>query len=312
MQMPHTSVLDPHSPQAQSIARLFYIDLAISAAIFLLVTGLVAFAAWRFRARPGDPEPHQESGVRWLETLWTAIPTLIVLVLLVLTAQTMLVVNPPVGKRKPDVTVVAHQWWWEYRYGDPAVVAANELHMPLGENWLLLISSADVIHDFWVPDLGAKMDAIPGHPGYLWIQPRRAGTFLGTCAEYCGADHATMGIRVVVEPPADFAAWRQHQARPPVPPSDAAGLRGGRLFAARTCRNCHAIAGTAAHGGVGPDLSHLGERATLAAGVLPNTPDDLRRWLLDPQHFKPGCHMPDEGLTDAEARDLASYLEGLR
>lgn len=308
----HGSVLDANSPQSRAILRLFQFDLVISAVIFAVVTTLVIVAVVRFRHRPGAPEPRQLEGNRTLELIWTVIPALILIALFVGSARTMNLVDPPVGSRAPDVTIVAHQWWWEYRYAPSGVRAANELHLPLDRRCLLDIRSADVIHDFWVPGLGAKMDAVPGRTNHLWLTPERAGTFLGTCAEFCGNQHALMGIRVVVEPPAAFAAWERSQLEVPSAPVAGAAAEGERLFQTRTCSNCHTIAGTPAVGTVGPDLTHLAGRATLAAGTLPNTPADLARWIQHPERYKPGCLMPDLHLTGGEARAITSYLEGLR
>lgn len=306
-----TSVFHAASPQAQSIAHLFYFDLAIAAVIFLTVAGLVAFIAVRFRHRPGAAEPYQDPGNPRLETLWTVVPSLILVALLVATAYTMHAVNPPVGLRLPDVVVVAHQWWWEYRYPQSGVVTANELHLPAGSNCLMRLESADVIHDFWVPDLSAKSDAIPGHPSFLWIKPDHPGVFLGTCAEYCGMCHGQMGIRVIVESPEEFSQWSQRQLAWPAAAASPAAKRGEQLFLGRTCMNCHAVNGTAAHGGVGPDLTHVAERQTLAANVLANTHSNLAQWIRLPQSIKTGSHMPNQRLTEPEALDLASYLEGL-
>ena len=308
----HTSVFNANSPQAQAIANLFYIDLAICVVIFLIVAALVIVAVIRFRQKPGQGEPYQDPGNPKLETLWTVIPSLVLVVLLVLTARTMHLVNPPVGNRVPNVIVTAHQWWWAYNYPQSGVVTANELHMPAGTNWLLGIESADVIHDFWVPDLGAKMDAIPGHPNYLWINPRQTGIYLGTCAEYCGCEHAMMGIRVVVQMPAEFAQWEQDQLRAPTAPIGAEAEHGAQLFAARTCTSCHTIAGTKAVGRVGPDLTHLATRDTIGSGALTNNLANLTRWISNPQAIKPGCYMPALRLPDAEVHAVAVYLESLR
>ena len=277
-----TSVFNPQSPQAEEIAKLFYIDLAIAFAILLIVTILVVIAIFRFRQRPGQVEPVQDPGNPKLETLWTVVPSVVVVVLLVLTARTMHLVNPPVGNRTPNVIVTAHQWWWAYHYPQSGVIAANELHLSAGTNWLLGIESADVIHDFWVPDLGAKMDAIPGHPNYLWITPHATGVYLGTCAEYCGAEHALMGIRVVVQSPEDFVRWEQEQLRVPAAPTGAEAELGARLFAEKTCASCHLIAGTSATGHVGPDLTHLADRDTLGAGVLANNVNWLTTKISPP------------------------------
>ncbi|MCL5098191.1 MAG: cytochrome c oxidase subunit II [Candidatus Omnitrophica bacterium] len=307
-----TSTFSPGSPQALAIEHLFYFDLAIAALIFLTVAVLVIYVSARFRQRPGAGEPRQDEGNPKLELVWTIIPAVILAVLFVRTAQTMAVANPSAGKRRPNVAVIAHQWWWEYRYPASGVITANELHMPVGEDWLIEVRSADVIHDFWVPDLGAKVDAIPGHPNHTWIDARRTGTFLGTCAEFCGAEHALMGIRVIVQSVPAFDGWVKEQLQVPPPPTGAVAKRGFKLFSDRTCVNCHTIAGTKANGTVGPDLTHLADRETLGAGVLNNTEDNLTRWLENPQKYKPGCNMPILHLTQIEARDIAVYLEGLK
>jgi cytochrome c oxidase subunit 2 len=307
-----TSVFNPQSPQARAIEHLFYYDLAIAAAIFLTVASLVLYVIYRYRRKPGDPEPYQNEGNPRLETLWTVIPGVILFSLAILTARTMHIVNPMEGSHPPDVVVIAHQWWWEYRYPQSGVVTANELHMPDDRDWLLRIESADVIHDFWVPDLGSKKDAIPGHPNYLWIQPTKDGVYLGTCAEFCGAEHALMGIRVIVQPEAEFAAWEQSQLRIPPPPSGEEAERGAHLFIERTCSNCHHIAGTEAQGQVGPDLTYVADRQTLGADLLENTPANLAAWIQNPQKYKPGCHMPNLDLTSSETQAITAYLEGLK
>jgi cytochrome c oxidase subunit 2 len=266
----------------------------------------------RFRYRPGAPLPRQDEGNPKLETVWTIIPALILTALFVGTWRTMIFVNPPLKGRMPDVVVTAHQWWWAYRYPRSGVVTANELHLPAGVTSLLEVRTADVIHDFWVPDLGAKVDAIPNHPNYLWMTPHRPGTFLGTCAEFCGNEHALMGIRVIVQEPAAFASWEQAQLVVPATPTTGVAGAGAKLFLDRTCENCHTIAGTAAQGAVGPDLTHLAGRETIGAGVLANTLTNLTRWIHNPDRFKPGIYMPNLHLTESESYAIAIYLEGLR
>ncbi len=307
-----TSVFHPDTPQARAIARLFYFDLVIAAVIFLTVTSLVVYIAIRFRHRRGDPVPLQDDGNYKLEIAWTVIPALILLSLLTATGVTMYKVNPPIGDRQPDVIVRAHQWWWEYHYPASGVVTANEMHMVAGSDWLIEVQSADVVHDYWVPDLCAKTDAIPGHPNFVWVKPHNAGVYLGTCAEYCGTEHALMGIRVIVESRDAFEKWVQGQLQVPGPPTTKQGRRGEKLFEQHTCVNCHHIAGTRANGRVGPDLTHVADRQTLAAGVLKNNLDNLARWIRTPQTVKPGCHMPDMSLTKDEARAIAVYLEELK
>lgn len=310
MQIP--SPLLPESTQALDIYHLFQFVLVIAVIILLIVAGLVIFAAIRFRRRPGDGLPRQDFGNPRLEVLWTVIPFLIVTAMFVMTVRTMRSVDPHPLNKKPDLDIVAHQWWWEFRYPDSGVVTANELHIPVNKNLLYRLTSADVVHDFWVPQLGQKIDAVPNHPNYAWLSADKPGTYLGTCAEYCGAEHAWMRIRVIAQTPKDFAAWLHHQAQVPGFPSTAEAIAGMGLFQGLPCMNCHTIAGTPAKGTIGPNLTHLGSRQTLAAGVFANTPKNLARWLTNPQKIKPGCHMPDLQLKPNEVKALTAYLEELK
>lgn len=306
---------DPHSRQALAISHLFVITMALSAVILAGVTVLVLYAAWRFRHKgdaPSGAEPRQRFGRPRLEIAWTLAPTILLIVLFGFTIRTMGAVDPPVPAREPDVVVIGHQWWWEVRYPGSGVVTANEVHLPAGTPQLVRFQSADVIHDFWVPALGRKMDIIPGHPNAMWVEADSAGTYLGACAEYCGIQHAWMRIRVLAQPPSEFAAWQGAQLRPAMLDTAAGVHRGAQLFQQMTCASCHAIAGTAAAASIGPDLTHLMSRGTLAAGVLENTPVSLSRWLTNPDAIKPGSHMPNLQLTPENVRSLVAYLETLQ
>jgi cytochrome c oxidase subunit II len=308
--IPPASPFDAHSPEARAIAGLFGETLIVCAVVGAIVAGLVGYCAVRFRAgrRPG--EPTQIPGSTWLETTWTLVPLAIVTGLLVRTAQAMGVADPP-HDREPDLVVRGHQWWWEARYAGGAI-AANEIHIPAGKDLLIRIESADVVHDFWVPQLARKMDAVPGHPSFVWMQAEAPGTYLGACAEYCGTQHAWMRIVVVAEPQAEFDAWERHQREPAAAPATEAAARGAQVFGARTCIMCHAIEGSGGRARVAPDLTHIAQRESLGAGVLVNTPADLARWLGDPQGVKPGSHMPNAQLSNAEISDLVAYFETLR
>ena len=309
--MPVPSPLLPASSQAGDIYDLFQVILGVGAVILLIVAGSITYIIVRFRHRPGDSVPYQNFGDPRLETLWTVVPLLTVTAMFFLTVQTMNRVHPqPLGE-KPELEIVAHQWWWEARYPQSGVVTANEIHIPVNKNLLYRLTSADVIHDFWVPQLGQKIDAIPNHPNYSWLSADAPGTYLGTCAEYCGAEHAWMRIRVIAQTPQDFAAWTKHQSEPPPAPSSGPAIAGRGLFLS-LCMNCHAIAGTPAKGDIGPDLSHVASRQTLAAGVFANTPENLSRWIADPQKIKPGCHMPNLQLKPDEVAVISAYLEELK
>ncbi|HEX3904567.1 MAG TPA: cytochrome c oxidase subunit II [Polyangia bacterium] len=302
------SALDARSPQAAAILHLFTQSLVVCGAIFFLVVALIVVCVVLFRSRPGR-EASRTDGDKRLEIGWTLVPSGVLIWLLVATARAMTVADPT-ADRPPDLTVVAHQWWWEARYPSGAV-AANEIHVPAGRPLVVRIESADVVHDFWAPSLGRKIDAIPGRAVTVWLQADRPGIYLGTCAEYCGAEHAWMRIRVVAQTPAAFTAWEAHERLAASAPSGAAAARGARMFGAKTCVGCHAIRGTD-ETRVGPDLTHLAERATLATGAIDNNPSELARWLKDPQRIKPGCHMPNLQLADGEVNDLVAYLETLR
>jgi len=296
-------MFNPVSSHAQAITNLFILTLLIASVILILVTGLVLYASFRYRSRPGEGEPKQVFGQRNLEIAWTAAPAVLLAVLAVLTLYTMRVSDPSVqSQAQPDVVIVGHQWWWEVRYPKDGVITANEIHLPAGQQMLAQIESADVIHSFWVPQLGRKMDAIPGHPNQLWLEADTPGTYLGTCAEYCGAQHAWMRIRVIVQPPAEFGTWQQQQLQLPQFPTAGEAAKGQQIFQEKTCIVCHAK-------GIGPDLTHVGSRETLAAGVLENSPDNMAKWLKNPQAVKPGSYMPNFNLTDTEIKALVAYLE---
>ena len=304
-------VLHPASPQARAIVDLGVETGAILAAIFAIVAGVVVYALMRFRWREGEPDPHQLAGNRTIEIVWTAIPGAIVIALFALTARTMALSDPPPAP-VPDFVVTGHQWWWEARYPQSGVVAANEIHIPTGRAMALRLDSTDVLHEFWVPTLARKITAVPGHPNHLWIEADQPGAYPGVCSEFCGTEHAWMHFVVIAEPPAEFAAWQSAQLLPAVAPAGAEARRGLALFERSSCVNCHAINGTAAGARVGPDLTHFASRRSLGAGIAANTPDNLRRWLDDPQAVKPGAKMPDFKFTGEELTQLVAYCETLR
>ncbi len=303
----------PASPQAHALTALFEGVLVVLFAIFILVATLVTFMIIRYRDRPGAPEARQIFGWTALEIAWTLIPLGILAAFSVFMVFADHVADPPIPDgRKPDLEVIGHQWWWEINYRSSGVVAANEIHIPVGKPILIELKSADVIHDFWAPQLGRKIDAVPGHPNTLWIQADAPGTYLGTCAEFCGAEHAWMRFRVIAENVDDFEAWQRAQLAIPPAPTGLEALAGARLFSDKTCVNCHTIAGTVANQTVGPDLTHLASREMLAGEAAPNTPAELYKWLKDPNAIKPQSHMPDFKLTDTEAHQLVAYLEGMK
>jgi len=306
-----TSVLQPGTKQAFYILDSFYIALGVAVVIFLIVAGLVVYASIRFRRRKGREAKQFSENVK-LEVLWISIPLLIVAGLFVVAVRVMYLVNPPVLGHQPDLTVVGHQWWWELRYPESEVAAANEIHLPVGKQLLLRFESADVIHGFWVPSLGQKIDVIPGHPNYLWLSITRPGLHLGTCNSFCGMGHGHMGIRLLAQSPEDFSAWLAQQGQPASPPSAGGAAKGAEIFKEKNCVNCHSIAGLMTKGHVAPDLTHVGSRTTLAAGTLPNTPENLAKWLENPDAVKKGVNMPQIGLEPDQIKDLVAFLEGLK
>lgn len=310
----------PITPEAHRIIGLFNGVLIISAVVLLIVWGVLVYVIVRFRARPGAGEPPQTAGSRVLEITWTAIPVALLIGVFIATVWTMAQVTsaaPPApaaaaaGVTGPlRIQVVGEQWWWQFRYPELNVVTANELHVPVGVPVQLLIGSDDVIHSFWVPQLGLKMDAIPGRQNQMNFRVDQAGTFGGACAEFCGTQHAWMRLSLVAEPLDQFRAWMQVQQRPMGAPQTPLAAQGQKLFFANTCVNCHTIQGSVAQGVVGPDLTHLGTRRSLGAGVLENTPANVARWIHASQAIKPGNRMPNyPNFSDDDLRALAAYLE---
>ena len=307
------SLFSPASPQAQAITHLSMVVGIVMLAIFILITVLVLYAVVKFRQRPGDAEPRQVFGNSRVERAWTIGALLTVIILFIFTIRTMHSSDrTPAPGRKPNLEIIAHQFWWEARYPQSGVVTANEIHIPVGKAWLVRLTSADVIHDWWVPDLGRKIDAVPGHPNHFWIQADKPGTYLGTCSEFCGAGHAWMRIRVIAQPEAEFKRWEQHELGVPPRPTSGDAAAGSKLFNKLTCDNCHTVAGTPARADIGPDLTHVASRETLAAGRLKDTPENLGKWISNPQKYKPGAHMPNFNFTQAQVKDLVAYLETLK
>ena len=313
-----TNIFAPASTPAQSIFELSRFVLLVSAAIFVTVFSLLAFAVVRFRKKRSSDgrEPAQVYGSTQLELAWTVIPVLIVVVLFLTAARVIANIQNAVHPSNAiDVTVVGHQFWWEYRYPSLKVITANELHIPVSDPahptpTFLTLLSADTDHSFWVPRLAGKTDLIPNHPNTMWLDPHETGLFLGQCAQYCGTQHAKMLLRVYVDSREDFDRWIQAQSQP-AHTGDTVS-EGQRLFESTACVNCHRIAGTPAHGTYGPDLTHLMSRQTIASGAIENTPGNLIAWIYNPDLLKPGCTMPSMGLSTEQASAVAGYLETLR
>jgi cytochrome c oxidase subunit 2 len=312
------SIFAPESAPAHSIHHLSLFVLAISAGIFAVVFGLIAYAAIRFRRRADDDgtEPPQVYGSNPLETAWTTVPFLIVVVLALATARVIHgIQDAPMPPSALDVEIVGHQWWWEIHYPKLGIVTANELHVPVSDPQNRAVTSielrsADVVHSFWVPRLAGKTDLYPNRVNKTWIEPTRTGLFLGQCAAFCGTEHALMLLRVYVHTPEEFERWVKEQQG--IAAGDPAVAAGRLVFERTACINCHALNGTVGDGRFGPDLTHLMSRDTLGSGALKNSPENLHAWVKNPSQFKPGVLMPAMNLNATELDELVAYLSTLK
>jgi cytochrome c oxidase subunit 2 len=313
-----TSIFRPLSTPAGMIHRYSLFVLTVTGAIFAVVFTMLVVAIVRFRHRPGDDaaEPPQVYGSDQVEVAWTVIPVLIVIVLSLTTARTVFEVQD--RAQPPDaleVTAIGRQWWWEFRYPRYGIVTANELHIPVSDPahptpTFLRLESADVAHSFWVPRLAGKTDLIPNRVNHTWVDPHEPGLYEGQCAEYCGTQHAKMLLRVYVHTREDFDRWVTAQRASSA--TSEASAAGRRVFETTACLNCHTVRGTVGNGLYGPDLTHLMSRETIAAGSIPNTPEQLRAWVRDPDALKPGVLMPPMKLDDQKLDALVAYLLTLR
>jgi cytochrome c oxidase subunit II len=296
--------LEPHSPQAGSIATLWWIMLGVSTFGLAVVVGLLV-ASWVKRGTTGRERPATITVV----VLGIVTPILVIAALFAYSDIFLIrgtsAPSPTslVAKRALKITVVGHQFWWEARYPNGNVVTANEIHIPVRTPVVVSVTSDDVIHSFWVPELNRKMDLEPGRTNQVEIYASKVGRYRGQCAEFCGLQHAHMAFWVFADPPAVFARWLDREQRPATQTS--------QLFLDK-CSNCHRIQGTPATAKVGPDLTHVGSRTTIGAGTIPNTLADMEQWIAHPQEVKPGNLMPDLDLTDGQVHELATYLESLK
>jgi cytochrome c oxidase subunit 2 len=296
--------------QGRWIAGLWHVLLWVCGIVYLLVLGGLAFAL-ASRTGAGRDRLVGQGLIVWVGA--------IALVLSGLTVASYAVDRKLVmkdAKQSPDVRVTGKQWWWQLEVGDPdpskSFTTANELHLPLGKKVTLDVASGDVIHSFWVAQLNRKIDLIPGRANRLLLQADEPGRYDGQCAEFCGLQHARMALDVKVDSPAEYEAWRIRQLLPAIPPSTDTQRLGQAVFLRSACAMCHAIRGTEANGRSGPDLTHLASRRSLAAGTLPMSRGALAGWIADPQHPKPGNHMPSVELEPAELEALVDYLASLR
>jgi cytochrome c oxidase subunit 2 len=313
------TTLKPQGPISRSIQHLYVPVFWIAAGVFVLVQGLLLVAVIRYRHRDDRPEPVQVHGNTRLEITWTILPALLLAGIAVPTIKTVFDLS-----RKPqnalNITVVGHQFWWEYRYTDPGMgfSTATDLHIPTGRDVRITLDglpsdgNVDVIHSFWIPALNGKTDFIPGRVNHMLLHADHPGVYPGECTEYCGLSHANMRMDAVAQTPADFDAWVAAQRMPAATPADGTPAADGLgLFKIKGCMGCHTINGVSA-GMVGPNLTHLQSRTSFAGGILTMTADNLRRWLHDPPGVKPGSKMPNLKLADDEITKLVAYLETLK
>ncbi|HZS04513.1 MAG TPA: cytochrome c oxidase subunit II [Blastocatellia bacterium] len=311
------SALDPAGLQAHRISRLWWLMFWVCLSVFVIVMGALGYALWRSRRRERvATEPEAErSMTRWV-TGAVVVSAAILFILLIADFSTGRAITSLESSDAVMIKVTGHQWWWEFTYDDPVpsqqVTTANEIHIPVGRPVRLEMTSHDVIHSFWVPNLHGKTDLLVGHQTVTWLQADRPGTYRGQCAEYCGHQHAHMALLVVAEPPEDFKAWLDHERLPAADPSNDEQRRGRQIFLTRAWVMCHQIRGTDAGARSGPDLTHLASRQTIAAGTLPNNRGNLGGWVVDSQGIKPGNKMPPNELSGEELQALLSYLESLK
>ena len=308
---PIQSSLDPAGKEAGQISKLFWV-MTIGAIIVWL--GMIVLLVYSVRVRP-------ESFTRRKARLMivgggVVVPVTVLTTLLLYGLAPIPALLAPAPPGSLRIEVSGEQWWWRVRYlpaGQEPITVANEIRLPVGEPVEFHLESPDVIHSFWIPPLGGKMDMIPGRKTRLVLTPSRTGVFRGVCAEYCGASHALMAFSAVVQEKQEFAAWLAHQSRPAETPRDDFAAQGAQLFMAHGCNACHTVRGTPAAGVIGPDLTHVGGRLTVAAGTLPNDPNALSRWITQTHEVKPGVLMPSfHMLPPEDVRALTAYLEGLK
>ena len=316
-QFTQQSMLDPAGPKARGVYDFWIFLIVVATAVFAVVLAAMLFGLFH-RHRTSDPEsPRVERTItRWVGVSVGA-TTAILLTFLVLDFRLGRAIAAPGHETPLSIEVIGHQWWWEIQYPDSVtssnwIYTANEIHIPVGRPIVLRMTARDVIHSFWVPNLSGKKDLIPGKTTETWIQADSIGVYRGQCAEFCGHQHANMAMEVVAESPQDFERWAAQMRAPSHLPDDSLRKAGQLVFVAGSCSNCHSIGGTPASGRIGPDLTHLASRRTIAAATLPNSRGNLAGWILDPQTIKPGAMMPANGLDPDQLQSLLAYLESLK
>ena len=303
------SMLDPHAPEARHIADVWWLMFVLAAGVFVIVTAFVVWAIVHRRADTVTPSASERRDRRFVLIGGLVVPSIVLAVVAVATVRTTNALQATGSGLQIHVSGV--EWWWRVTYPDLGITTANEIHVPVGTQVDITLTSEDVIHSLWVPQLNGKADLIPGQSNHLSFTASSAGTYRGQCAEFCGLEHARMAFVVIAEPPDAFQAWAKAERADAVTPTGAQATAGEQVFVNGSCAGCHTVRGTTAVGVLGPDLTHVGSRQTIAALTLPNTTDGMRKWLSDTQGVKPGAHMPQIDLTPDEVSALVAYLEGL-
>jgi cytochrome c oxidase subunit 2 len=305
--------LNAHSGAESSIVHLWWIMFGAACVGFGVVVFLL-FLGWTRRNREAISEDGTERKATALVVVLGIVIPVAVLSLLFVWSDIFVLRStaaPSPGSTALSIDVIGHQWWWEVRYPGTDAVTANEIHIPTNTRIRVVGTTADVIHSFWVPELNRKIDLIPGRTNTVLLDATTSGVFRGQCSEFCGLQHAHMTVEVVAETPAAFHKWLANMAKPARAPTTVTEQRGRALFLDDSCASCHQLRGTPARGDVGPDLTHLATRTTLAALTIPNQPSSLRAWIKDPQHFKPGSKMPAVPLDNVQLTELTAYLDSL-
>jgi cytochrome c oxidase subunit 2 len=304
------SMLDPKGSEARHIAGAWWVMFGLAMFVYVVVAVFIVGAVLRGRRRR-RPEG---SGISDGAFVWVGgiiVPALILFVIAVVTVDTTAALRKP-DRRALRVDVRGQDWWWEVRYPGTGIRTANELHLPVGRPIEVRLTSDNVIHSFWVPQIGGKVDVIPGQPNYFRFTIEKAGLYRGVCAEFCGVQHANMAFYVRAESPGLFDRWEAAHAQPPSEPADELAAQGALVFQRVACAGCHTVRGTQAVGTKGPDLTDVGSRHALAAGTLENSAASLRRWIADPQHYKPGALMPQVPLSGDDLTKIVAYLTSLK
>jgi cytochrome c oxidase subunit II len=306
------STLDADGPKGSHIATLWWVMFAISVIVCVIVFGMLMYAVFRRRPEAPSGQEDKTDGTTLVLVGGAIVPGVILLAVFGFVLYVMQVTASPLRPAALTIEVIGHRWWFEIHYPDSHIVTANEMHVPVGQPVTLELTSADVIHSFWVPQIQQKTDMIPGRINTTWFEVSKAGTYTGECAEFCGIEHAEMDFQVIAEPPARFRQWLAQQEKPAPQPRTALQLQGEQVFLGSACVYCHTIMGTNASGRIGPDLTHLAGRQMIGAGLLPNTIGNLAGWIADSQTIKPGNAMPPMALDSKDMQAILAYLESLK